>query len=132
MKPRGAVIIHLADTTGELSRLSQIADIAFIGKSLPPNEGGQTPIEAAGLGVPTLMGPNMNNFKLVTRSLVESGAGQIVKNPHELRETIEVLIADPDQRLAMGAAGKKWHRQNRGSSQRIAEQISAELGFGGA
>ena len=38
--------IHLADTTGELAHLSQIADLAFIGKSLAPNEGGQTPIEA--------------------------------------------------------------------------------------
>ncbi|HKK18793.1 MAG TPA: glycosyltransferase N-terminal domain-containing protein, partial [Opitutales bacterium] len=44
--PGGEIIIHLADTTGELSRLSQVADVAFIGKSLAPNDGGQTPIEA--------------------------------------------------------------------------------------
>ena len=52
--------IHLVDTTGELAYLSQTADLAFIGKSLAPNDGGQTPIEAAGLGVPVLMGSNMN------------------------------------------------------------------------
>ncbi|HTB63417.1 MAG TPA: glycosyltransferase N-terminal domain-containing protein, partial [Opitutales bacterium] len=38
-----SVKIYLGDTTGELARLTQAADVAFIGKSLPPNNGGQTP-----------------------------------------------------------------------------------------
>ena len=81
--------IHLADTTGELAHLSQIADLAFIGKSLVPNEGGQTPIEAAGLGVPVLMGSKMNNFKDVAKSLIRAGAAMTVENADELR--LEVL-----------------------------------------
>lgn len=127
--PAGEIIIHLADTTGELSRLSQVADLAFVGKSLPPNEGGQTPIEAAGLGVPVLMGPNMNNFRAVAKSLVASGAGQTVQSPSALKGKVEALIKDPDKRQAMGRAGREWQQQNRGSSQRIADEISADLGL---
>jgi 3-deoxy-D-manno-octulosonic-acid transferase len=127
IKPTQAVIIHLADTTGELSRLTQVADLAFIGKSLPPNDGGQTPIEAAGLGVPLLMGPNMGNFKAVVKSLIQSGAAQSVNDAKDLQAQVATLVKDREQRLAMGAAGRKWHEQNRGSSRRIAEAIAAGL-----
>ena len=40
--------IFLSDTTGQLTGVLRLADFAFIGKSMPPNHGGQTPIEAAG------------------------------------------------------------------------------------
>lgn len=125
--PQEEVILYLADSTGELSRLTQVADLAFIGKSLPPNQGGQTPIEAAGLGVPTLMGPNMNNFKALAASLIKAGAAQTVNKAIDLEEMIDTLIKDRDKRNAMGAAGREWHKQNRGSSQRIADEIAAEL-----
>lgn len=122
-QPNGEVIIYLADTTGELSRLTQAADLAFIGKSLPPNVGGQTPIEAAGLGVALLMGPNMNNFKTIAASLVEVGAAQVVEDADALAGQVEALIKDREKRDAMGSAGRAWHEQNRGSCQRIAEAI---------
>ncbi|HQU09450.1 MAG TPA: glycosyltransferase N-terminal domain-containing protein, partial [Opitutales bacterium] len=64
-----SVIIYVGDTTGELRRLSYAADLVFIGKSIPPNEGGQTPIEAAALGLPIVYGPKMNNFRDICREL---------------------------------------------------------------
>ena len=121
------VRIYLADTTGELARLTQIADLAFIGKSLPPNDGGQTPIEAAGLGIPILMGPNMSNFREVTRSLVRSGAARIVKNKHDLEVHSVELMHDTEARERMSEAGIAWHKRNRGSSKRIAEDILDRL-----
>lgn len=127
IRAQGETVIYLADTTGELGRLSQVADIAFIGKSLPPNEGGQTPIEAAGLGVPLLMGPNMNNFKAVAASLVEAGAGAIVEDAESLKQAVGLLIKDRDRRIAMSTAGVEWHKKNRGSCQRIADYILSEL-----
>lgn len=121
------VRIYLADTTGELARLTQIADLAFIGKSIPPNNGGQTPIEAAGLGVPILMGPNMSNFREVTRSLLRSGATHVVTDANSLEEKIKELIHDPVLRESMSKAGLAWHKRNRGSSQRIAGDILDRL-----
>ena len=121
------VSIQLADTTGELSQLTQIADVAFIGKSLAPNKGGQTPIEAAGLGIPILMGPNMSNFKEVAKSLIQSGAAYIATDEAHLETLIFELINDHLQRSSMSQAGRNWHTKNKGSSDRIAQSIRAEL-----
>lgn len=123
----GDIIIYLADTTGELTRLSQVADLAFIGKSLPPNHGGQSPIDAAGLGIPVLMGPNMNNFEAVAHSLLADGAAERVSDPIALETQIRRLLANPDRRASIGKAGREWHRRNRGSSQRIAAVILSDL-----
>ncbi len=119
--------IHLADTTGELTRLTQAADVAFIGKSLPPHHQGQTPIEAAGLGTPSLMGPQMSNFKDVSKSLIKAGAARKVADLDELITVISQLATDPKERSEMSESGRLWHASNRGSSQRIAEQILAKL-----
>lgn len=125
--PESDLRIHLADTTGELTRLTQAADLAFVGKSLAPNEGGQTPIEAAGLGIPILMGPNMTNFKDVAKSLCTAGAAMTVNHIDELSVTVLRLAKDSVQHAAMQQAGLDWHKANRGSSQRIAEQILESL-----
>lgn len=120
-------VIYLADTTGELSLFTQIADLAFIGKSLPPNLGGQSPIDAAGLGIPLLMGPNMNNFRSIAASLIEEDAAQRVTNALELEAAIRSLLSDPSKCTAMSRAGRIWHQRNRGSSARIAAHILQDL-----
>ena len=60
--PDNACALYLADTLGELGLFYRLADIAFIGKSLVPDGGGQNPLEAARLGCPLLFGPHMANF----------------------------------------------------------------------
>jgi 3-deoxy-D-manno-octulosonic-acid transferase len=49
--------------------LTQIADIAFIGKSLSPNEGGQSTLDAACCGVQIVYVRNMKNFCDICLSL---------------------------------------------------------------
>jgi len=126
-KSEEPVRIQLADTTGELTRLTQVADLAFIGKSLAPNTGGQTPIEAAGLGIPILMGPNMTNFKDVAKSLVRSGAAQVVADEDELEAHTLDLVKNEKAREAMSQSGKDWHAKSKGSSARIAASILEAL-----
>ncbi len=122
-RPEAGLEVHLADTTGELTRLTAAADLAFIGKSLPPNDGGQTPIEAAALGVPVLFGPAMSNFRTVAGSLLKAGAAWRVSDAAGLTATVESLVADSDARKRMAAAGTRWHADNRGSSRRTAEAV---------
>jgi 3-deoxy-D-manno-octulosonic-acid transferase len=117
------VSIYLADTTGELAQLTALADLAFIGKSLPPNAGGQTPIEAAGLGIAMLMGPGMDNFKELAQRLNARGAAITVADADELRDTVIQLAQSPGKRSAMRMAAREWHKANRGSSERIADAI---------
>lgn len=122
-----SVSIQLADTTGELARLTQVADLAFVGKSLEPNTGGQTPIEAAGIGIPILMGPHMTNFKAVAKSLVHSGAALYATDENHLKALVLNLVKDPKARAVMSQAGRDWHVDNKGSSVRIAQSILAAL-----
>ena len=107
--------------------MGSIADLVFIGKSLSPNSGGQTPIEAAGLGKPIVMGINMNNFKAVARSLARAGAGEYVANFEELHKKCDALLNNPVALAEMSNAAQAWHKKNQGSSQRIAESIRVSM-----
>jgi len=124
----GPVDICVADTTGELRKLTQLADVVFVGKSLPPHEQGQTPVEAAALGKPVLFGPGMTNFFMIADELVRGGAAQVVADEKELAEVAQKIFADPARSDAMGAAAAKWHRANQGAVGRTLEIIRAELG----
>lgn len=106
--------VYIADTTGELQRLTQVADIVFVGKSLPPHRDGQTPVEAAGLGRALIMGTGMANFRSIARGLTECGAAWRVADTRELTEAVEALVLDPAERSRRAQLGREWHEANRG------------------
>lgn len=121
------VDISVADTTGELRRLTQLADLVFVGKSLPPNEGGQTPVEAAALEKPLLFGPRMSNFRPIVDELLQRGAALQVRDDAALGHEITNLLRDSGRRLRMAAAAGQWHRENAGAVKRTADVIRNEL-----
>jgi len=114
----GPIDVAVGDTTGELRSLLQLADVVFVGKSLPPHTEGQTPVESAILGRPILFGPGMGNFRLIARELVDAGAAQIVADAAALTERVAALLGDRAQREAMAAAGQAWHQANVGAVER--------------
>ena len=118
-------IIHLADTTGELRRLTRAADLAFCGKSLAPHEGGQTPVECAAAGVAILYGPHMSNFRDICRGLERSKAALKAKDSHELAVLLRRLITEPEIRREMGRKGSAWHQGNRGATARTLALLQA-------
>jgi 3-deoxy-D-manno-octulosonic-acid transferase len=111
-------IIHLADTTGELRRLTRAADLAFCGKSLAPHEGGQTPVECAAAGVAIVYGPRMSNFRDICRGLEQAKAALKAKDAHELVALLTRLAQDATERSEMGRNGAAWHQGNRGATER--------------
>lgn len=119
--------IAVADTTGELRRLSRAADLALIGKSLPPNEGGQTPIECAMLGIPQVFGPAMSNFRDISRGLVECGAARRVEDEKGAVVTQIALLHDAGKRAAMSARAGEWSARNRGATRRTVEALRGLL-----
>lgn len=121
------VDVAVADTTGELRKLTQLADLVFIGKSLPPNEGGQTPVEAAALEKPMLFGPRMSNFRTIAAELVASGAARETADASALAESVSELLGDPERREAMAAAAGQWQRNNAGAVDRTLAVIREEL-----
>ncbi len=121
------VDVAVGDTTGELRRFTQLADLVFVGKSLAPHVGGQTPVEAAVLEKPIVHGPNMTNFREIIRALTEAGAVRKVETPEELIATVVELLQDTAQRAQLAAAAQAWHEENRGATERTLQVIQAQL-----
>lgn len=122
--------VCVADTTGELRKLTHLAQLAFVGKSLPPNNGGQTPIECAALGVPLVYGPAMTNFKDVCRSLEDCGAAVKVRDAAGAQAKLLALLEDAHAREKMSASAQAWHRGNQGATARVVkffDEIFARL-----
>lgn len=118
-----AVDVAVGDTTGEMRKFLQLADVVFVGKSLPPHTEGQTPVESAILGLPILFGPGMGNFYSIARELTAVGAAEIVADADALAGAVTTLLGDPARRQAMTAAGQDWRRANVGAVQRTLAAI---------
>ena len=73
--------IIILDTLGELSRMYQICDFAFIGGSFVYDK-------------PVISGPSIHNFRDIYWILSRSKAGKVVKTPKELTDYIYKLLAD--------------------------------------
>ena len=116
-------LVYLADTTGELRMFTQIADLAFVGKSLPPNVGGQTPIDCACLGAPIVYGPNMSNFRRACETLERDGAVVKVQSAESAVDALVRLAEDESQRSELSARAKKWHESNVGATDRTFDII---------
>lgn len=118
--------IYIADTTGELKRLTQICDVAFVGKSLPPNKGGQTPIEAAAAGKAVVYGPDMSNFNPICKSLEDAQAAIRVADKEEAIATLLDLLTHTNKREVLAKRAASWYHQNQGATQRTLEGIGLE------
>lgn len=119
--------VYVVDTTGELQSFIQVADIVFIGKSLSPNRGGQTPIEAAAAGKPIVYGSHMGNFGPMCKSLEAYGASLRAEGREEAKACIIDLIENPEGRIAMATAAKKWHQDNQGATLWTIERLKPFL-----
>jgi len=123
----GGVDVAVADTTGELRALTQLADLVFVGKSLPPHTDGQTPVEAAALGKPILLGPGMANFRAIAQDLLARGAALQVADSPGLEREVMVLLADRSRRVAMTTAAAAWRRDTGGGVERTLGAIRREF-----
>ncbi len=123
----GTFDVLILDTIGELMRAYQIAAVAFVGKSLAPNvTGGQNPIEPAACGVPTLFGPNMQNFRFVAEILVSSGAARRVNDGPELLQAISDILSSLKTRERMARAAQDVLAANRGAIDRILSYLKRD------
>jgi 3-deoxy-D-manno-octulosonic-acid transferase len=98
--------VLLLDTVGELAAAWGIADVGYVGGSLDGRRGGQSMIEPAGAGVPTVFGPHVWNFRDAASSLIEGGGAVRVANAAELTDAMRRLLADDAVRQSMGRAAR--------------------------
>lgn len=118
--------VLLVDTVGEMMNLYALSDIAFVGGSLVPL-GGHNLLEPASVGVPTVFGPHMANFREIEGLVLQYGAGIQVQTPEELTATCRALITSAELRQVLGQNGLKMMRDNGGATERHMEAIAGYL-----
>lgn len=110
--------VLLGDSMGEMAGYYSMCDITLIGGSLLPL-GGQNLIEACALGKPVLVGPHTFNFAEATTRAMQAGAVFRINGADALGVTLQNLLAAPITLKRMGAAGKKFCSENRGSTDQV-------------
>jgi 3-deoxy-D-manno-octulosonic-acid transferase len=124
--PAGMPVV-LIDTIGELGALWGLADLAFVGGSLDGKRGGQNMIEPAAFGTAVLFGPWVWNFAEPAARLVALGGAIQVSDATELECTVLRLLADAEERQAMGQAARRFVLQQQGATERTLDLLDRLL-----
>lgn len=117
-----AARLFLLDTIGELKKAYALADVALIGRSFVPGFGGSDPLESIALGIPTAIGPHVDNFTEMVGALTEAGGLEQTENPGQ---TAAKWLADPAAARAVADAGREVIRQHQGVTQRHVDLIES-------
>jgi len=116
-------LVYLADTTGELFKLIHCADLALGGKTFPPNQGGQNPIEPIALGIPLILGPNYQNFRQTCGDLLVHDAIRTTEDEQEARTALVELALDADARNQLRSSALEWIQSQGFPSEQTLDKI---------
>lgn len=106
--------VIVVDTIGVLSRLYALADVAFVGGSLV-NSGGHNPLEPAAYGKPILFGPDMSDFKDISKNLLAAKGAIQVRDSDSIYRSVMSLLKDHKAAEQMGRNAYEVLRSNRGA-----------------
>ena len=115
--------VLLVNTTGELKNFVALADMVFVGKSLEPNFGGQTPIEAAAFGKPIVYGPHMENFRALCSGLEAAEGAVRCPNAVAVQNQLLNWLKNPQNAQHYGVSAQQWISRNKGALVRILAEI---------
>jgi 3-deoxy-D-manno-octulosonic-acid transferase len=120
-----AVVVN---STGELRALYKRASLTFVGKSLR-GHGGQNFLEAAIAGLPIVVGPNMQNFTVITREFLQQEAIVQVSDEFELASAVRGLLESESARRELGERSRATFRAklDAKNTQRTAAVIAQSL-----
>jgi 3-deoxy-D-manno-octulosonic-acid transferase len=124
--PTGPQAVCLLDSVGELSYLYEMADFAFVGKSLTA-QGGHNVLEPAALGVAPVFGPRTDNFSDEAQLLLDARAALRVRDEAELTEALLTLLQAPELRREMAERGRAALTERRGASRRHVDVLRQVL-----
>jgi 3-deoxy-D-manno-octulosonic-acid transferase len=125
-----AADILLLDTMGDLRALYRRATIAFVGGSLAPGRGGQSPAEAAMASVPVLIGPYHENQRESVNSMLASGGAAIVKDANDIVKECTRWLSDDAARKNAGRAARDAILGQSGGARIAVEKILALIELG--
>ncbi len=114
------------NTIGELMTYYACGDVAYVGGSMG-EQGGHNALEPAALGIPVLLGPNMDNAREIAEQLLACHAAMRVNNVQDFCASTEKILGDAGLRDRMGLAGRALVEQNRGALDVTLEAVSKLL-----
>lgn len=120
--------VLLLDTIGELASLYAFADIAFVGGSLEPH-GGHNILEPAQHGVAIVIGNHTENFRDMVALFQSRNAVRVV-SPAQLPLVWMELIANPDERRALGRNAAEAAQSQAGATKKTVEALADLLPTG--
>lgn len=118
--------VFVIDTLGELSAFYRCAEVAFVGGSLQAI-GGHNLLEPAAAGCAVVTGPHLHNFSDIAQRMREVGALRVGNDALQVQSALEEVLADPQIRQTMAAAGRALVEQGRGALQETLNEIAPDL-----
>ncbi len=115
--------VLLLDSTGELARMYAVADLVFVGKSLPPNTGGQNMIEPACFSAPLITGPHTENFPGVMEQFRQADAIREVADADGLKSAVVELLNSAEMRRVLGRKARTVVESQRGATERTLDLL---------
>lgn len=106
IEPLSANEVLLVDTTGEIMGFFPFASISFVGRTFC-SKGGQNMVEPCLCGVPTVVGPETQNFRSVMHDLLDSKSIIQLDSPDKLEPKLSELLSDEAMREELGARAEK-------------------------
>jgi len=122
----GRTDIYMGDTIGEMGLYLQLAQVAFVGRSLKAH-GGQNPLEPAMTGTAIISGKNVKNFRDSYKNLLEAGGVRLVSDEKMLAANVEYLLRNPEEREKMQKAALETVEKMRGALQNTNRALDAYL-----
>ena len=117
----------LADTTGEMLKFMNIADIVIMGKSLAGQNEGHNLIEPALLKRAIVCGPELRNFRFLF-DLLKNADGIAICNDETLTLMLENLFNDKTRVDALRLNAYNAVNANAGATERTIKSIAALSG----
>ncbi|HWC97853.1 MAG TPA: tetraacyldisaccharide 4'-kinase [Candidatus Sulfopaludibacter sp.] len=124
MDGSGAPQALLLDTIGELSGLFSVANVVFMGGTLP-HRGGHNILEPAFFAKPVITGPHMENFQAIANEFRAADAVVEIASGSELAAAVQRMLASPAEARATGERALACAQARGGATSRALEEIQA-------
>ncbi len=119
------VDVLLADTTGEMLKLMNGADIVIMGKSLAGHDEGHNLIEPALLGKPIVTGCKLRNFRFILKVLQDANAVVTITSDSDLEVQLRRLLSNRELCQEIGNRAGSTIRKHTGATERTINNLEA-------
>lgn len=128
--PARVADVLILDTMGELRGFYRRGAISFVGGSLAPGRGGQSPVEPALAEIPILIGPHHENQREMVAALIHAGGARVVKDATGIVNEASKWLRDDAARSEAGRNAHAAVSTGAGAAQLALKHLEAVISLG--